>query len=191
MRSEGRIPGFVTRLGGIIVRELLGWLDRNLERTIILAAFTTCAGIVAVEVFRRYVLAQQAPWSTTVPAYMFLWLTWIGCAYGVKIRAHLNFAEVRNRLPRNVQFVLLQIDNALFILLAAIIVYYGTDLLAIQIQNASIVPGTDTIPQWWFYSATPVGWSLLVIRVVQNVIEDVTAMRTGAPLKVRGDMTVD
>ncbi|MGE3915695.1 MAG: TRAP transporter small permease [Hyphomicrobiaceae bacterium] len=173
------------------MRELLGWLDRNFERTIILAAFTTCAGIVAVEVFRRYVLAQQAPWSTTVPAYMFLWLTWIGCAYGVKIRAHLNFAEVRNRLPRNVQFVLLQIDNALFILLAAIIVYYGTDLLAIQIQNASIVPGTDTIPQWWFYSATPVGWSLLVIRVVQNVIEDVTAMRTGAPLKVRGDMTVD
>jgi TRAP-type C4-dicarboxylate transport system permease small subunit len=167
------------------------WLDRNLERSIILVAYTTCAGIVAVEVFRRYALSLQAPWSTTIPAYMFLWLTWIGCAYGVKIRAHLSFAELRSRLPRHVQFVLLQIDNLLFVLLACILVYYGTDLLKIQMENNSIVPGTDTIPQWWFYSATPVGWTLLVVRVVQNMIEDVQAMRSGAPLKVRGDLTVD
>lgn len=170
---------------------LLSWLDRNLERTVILVAYTVCAGIVAVEVFRRYVLSVQAPWSTTIPAYMFLWLTWIGCAYGIKIRAHLNFGEVRARLPRKVQFALLQLDYLFFILLACVIVYYGIDLLKLQIDNGSVVPGTDTIPQWWFYSATPVGWTLLVFRVIQNMLEDVNAMRTGAPLRISGDLKVD
>jgi TRAP-type C4-dicarboxylate transport system permease small subunit len=170
------------------MRAVLVWLDKNLEKTVILVAYSICAGIVAVEVFRRYFLAMQAPWSTTVPAYMFLWLTWIGAAYGVKIRAHLNFSEVRNVLPRNFQFVLMQIDNLLFLALATIVIFYATDLLMIQWDNGSVVPGTDTIPQWWFYLATPVGWSLLCLRVVQNMIEDVIAIRSGEPLKVQGAM---
>lgn len=166
----------------------LSWLDRNLEKIVILAAYTTCAGIVAVEVVRRYFFAVQAPWSTTVPAYMFLWLTWVGAAYGVKIRAHLSFGELRAVLPRGVQFALMQLDNLLFLALASVIIYYGFDLLVLQYDNASVVPGTDTIPQWWFYSATPVGWGLLCFRVVQNMIEDIRLMASGQPMKLGGEM---
>jgi TRAP-type C4-dicarboxylate transport system permease small subunit len=173
------------------MRVVLLWLDKNLEKTVILLAYATCAGIVAVEVFRRYFFAVQAPWSTTVPAYMFLWLTWIGAAYGVRIRAHLNFAEVRAALPPRAQFVLMQIDNLLFLMLAIIVIYYGTDLLKLQWDNGSIVPGTDTIPQWWFYLATPVGWALLCLRVIQNVLQDIECMRTGTPLKLRGEMVTE
>ena len=173
------------------MRTVLSWLDRNLEKTVVLTAYSVCAGIVAVEVFRRYFFSVQAPWSTTVPAYMFLWLTWIGAAYGVKIRAHLNFSEVRAALSRNTQFVLMQIDNLLFLVFATIVIYYASDLLTLQMDNGSIVPGTDTIPQWWFYLATPVGWSLLCLRVIQNMIEDIAVMRAGETLKVRGEMTVE
>ena len=173
------------------MRTVLSWLDRNLEKTVILTAYSVCAGIVAVEVFRRYFFSVQAPWSTSVPAYMFLWLTWIGAAHGVKIRAHLNFSEVRAALSRNTQFVLMQIDNLLFLAFATIVIYYASDLLTLQMDNGSIVPGTDTIPQWWFYLATPVGWSLLCLRVIQNMIEDIANMRAGETLKVRGEMTVE
>ena len=173
------------------MRTVLSWLDRNLEKTVILTAYSVCAGIVAVEVFRRYFFSVQAPWSTSVPAYMFLWLTWIGAAHGVKIRAHLKFSEVRAALSRNTQFVLMQIDNLLFLVFATIVIYYASDLLTLQMDNGSIVPGTDTIPQWWFYLATPIGWSLLCLRVIQNMIEDISDMRAGETLKVRGEMTVE
>jgi TRAP-type C4-dicarboxylate transport system permease small subunit len=173
------------------VSKALKWLDDNLEKWLIIVAYVTCAGIVAVEVFRRYVLSVQAPWSTTVPAYMFLWLAWIGMAYAVKIRAHLSFSELRLRLPRRVQYVLMQIDYVLIILLACLVIYYATDLLKLQYENASVVPGTDTIPQWWFYCATPVGWGLMIVRIVQSAVQDWRAMQTGAPLVVRGGMTVE
>lgn len=173
------------------MRAILTWLDRNLEKTVVLAAYSTCAGIIAVEVFRRYFFSLQAPWSTTIPAYMFLWLTWIGAAHGVKIRAHLNFGEVRGALPPKFQFILMQIDNLLLLVLASIVIFYASDLLKVQLDNGSIVPGTDTIPQWWFYLATPVGWSLLCIRVVQNMIQDVQDLMSGSALKVIGGMTVE
>ena len=142
------------------------------------------AGVAAVVLVAGAVVlsrAQREPEAAVTVA-------WIGAAYGVKIRAHLNFSEVRNVLPRNFQFVLMQIDNLLFLALATIVIFYATDLLTIQWDNGSVVPGTDTIPQWWFYLATPVGWSLLCLRVVQNMIEDVIAIRSGGPLKVQGAM---
>jgi TRAP-type C4-dicarboxylate transport system permease small subunit len=165
-------------------------LDNNLEKIFLIIAFATCTGIVAVEVFRRYVLFEQAPWSTTVPSYLFLWLTWLGAAYCVRIRAHLNFGEVRDLLPRTWQFVLMQFDYALYVLFGAVVIYWSYDLVALQYNLESIVPGTDHVLSWWFYSATPVGWGLLIFRVAQNVVEDVKAYRSGVPLKLRGGFGV-
>lgn len=162
------------------------WLDENLEKWILVVAFATCAGIIAVEVFRRYVLKQQAPWSTYVPSYLFLWLTWLGAAYCVKLRSHLVFNELRERMPRVWQYVFMQIDYLLYFIFGGIVIYWSYDLVALHMEMESIVPGTDDVLSWWFYSATPVGWSLLLVRVVQNIIIDFNDFRSGAPLKVKG-----
>jgi TRAP-type C4-dicarboxylate transport system permease small subunit len=51
----------------------------------------------------------------------------------------------------------------------------------------SIVPGTDDVLSWWFYSATPVGWTMLLIRVVQNIVIDYNDYKSGAPVRVKGE----
>lgn len=166
--------------------KLYRWLDENLEKYVIIVAFAACAGIIAVEVFRRYVLNQQAPWSTYIPSYLFLWLTWLGCAYCVKLRNHLSFGEIRDRLSRRTQYVLMQVDYVLFLTFGCIAIYYSAGLVSMQYEFESIVPGTDDVPSWIFYSATPVGWSLLIWRVAQNAVEDYRDFKSGAPLKLRG-----
>ena len=166
----------------------LRWLDRNLEKAILIVAYSACAGIVAVEVFRRYVFQAQAPWSTFVPSYMFLWITWLGCSYCVRARLHLSFNEIRDRLPRHWQFALMQFDYFLFLVFGSIVIYYSLDLVALQYRVESIVPGTDDLPSWWFYSATPVGWCLLFFRIAQNVVEDVTRFVRGEPVATRGSL---
>ena len=165
------------------------WLDTNLEKVIILVAYTACAGIIAIEVFRRFFWGQQVAWSTTIPAYMFVWLTWPGAAYGVKVRAHLAFTEFRARLPRLWQYVALQVDYLLFIVFGTVAIYYSYDLLLVQIHHGSTVPGTITIPAWWFYLATPVGWALLIFRVLQNAVQDYRAYFGGRPLNLGGGIS--
>ena len=163
------------------------WLDENLEKTIVIVAYAFCAGIVAVEVFRRYVFDTQAPWSTYVPSYMFLWLTWLGASYCVKLRSHLVFNEVRDRMPRTAQYIFLQLDYVLYLVFGAIVIYWSFDLVQLHMEMESIVPGTDDVLSWWFYSATPVGWTLLLYRVAQNAWQDFKDFRSGAPVKVRGE----
>ncbi len=165
----------------------LKWLDNNLEKTILVIAYAFCAGIVAVEVFRRYVFDTQAPWSTFVPSYLFLWLTWLGASYCVKLRSHLVFNEVRERLPRGWQFFLVQFDYVLYFVFGGIVIYWSFDLVSLHFEMESIVPGTDDVLSWWFYSATPVGWTMLLIRVVQNIIIDINDFRSGAPVRVKGE----
>jgi TRAP-type C4-dicarboxylate transport system permease small subunit len=77
---------------------VLRWLDNNAEKTIILISYVVMAGIIFVEVIRRFVFGQQAPWSSTIPIYLFLWVVWAGCAYNVKLRTHLRFEEFRSRM---------------------------------------------------------------------------------------------
>ncbi len=162
------------------------WLDENLEKVVLVTAYAFCGGIIAVEVFRRYAFGLQAPWSTYVPSYLFLWLTWLGCSYCVKLRSHLVFNEVRDRLPRTAQYILMQFDYLLFGIFGALVIYYSMELVAMQYEFESIVPGTDDLPSWIFYSATPVGWTLLMWRAIQNIIEDYHDFRSGEPLKLRG-----
>lgn len=168
------------------IRTTLKLVDDNLEKVIVLVAYTACAGIIAIEVFRRFFFGEQVPWSTTIPAYMFLWLTWPGAAYGVKIRAHLAFTELRKRLPKWAQYMTLQIDYLLFIGFGVVAVYYSYDFLNVQMFHGSVVPGTLTLPAWWFYLATPVGWLLVIFRVLQNALEDYRAIRDGQPLNLGG-----
>lgn len=151
----------------------LNWLDRNAERTLILIAYSSMALIIIVAVVERYVFRTQIPWSSSIPIYLFLWVTWIGCAYNVKHRSHLSFNEVRVRLPYRWQFACLVLDAVLWIGFGAMVTYYTAEQTRLVFSNFAIVQGTDNVMQWWFYLATPLAWSLLIFRALQNVLADI------------------
>ena len=157
------------------------FIDKNLEKTVILIAYLSMAGIIFVEVIRRYVFQEQAAWSTTIPVYLFLWVTWFGAAYNVRARSHLRFSEFRQKLPYTLQFAALCLDFILWVAFAAIVITFTTEQVQLQHMNFAIVPGTTNVMQWWFYLATPVAWALLIFRAFQNLLEDWKTYRSGEP----------
>lgn len=164
---------------------VLRWLDENIEKVIILVNYVAMAAIIFVEVIRRFLYNEQAAWSSTIPIYLFLWICWIGCTYNVKIRAHLKFDELRTRMPYKAQFACLMLDAVLWIIFAIIVVVYTTEQVMLAHGNFAIVQGTDDVMQWWFYLATPLAFSLLIFRVLQNVMSDVSSFKKGEPLQVK------
>ncbi len=170
---------------------LLKWVDRNIEKIVILICYTTMAAIIFVEVIRRFLFNEQAAWSTTIPIYLFLWVTWMGAAYNVKIRTHLRFDELRVRLPYTAQFACLCLDALLWILFATIVIVFSVEQVQLSYDNFAIVQGTDDVMQWWFYLATPVAWVLLVIRALQNLWEDWQIYRRGEPFAIQTSMLGD
>lgn len=170
---------------------ILRWLDNNIEKIIILVNYSAMAAIIFVEVIRRFLFNEQAAWSSTIPIYLFLWVVWVGCAYNVKIRAHLRFDEVRTRLPYGGQFACLLLDSALWLIFSIIVIIYSVEQVMLSRDNFAIVQGTDDVLQWWFYLATPVAFTILMIRVLQNVHQDFADYRNGVPLQIKTNIFGD
>lgn len=170
---------------------VLRWLDANVEKIMILVCYVTMAGIIFVEVIRRFAFNEQVAWSTTVPVYLFLWIVWLGCAYNVKIRAHLRFDELRLRLPYVGQFACLCLDAVLWITFSGIVIFYTSEQVWLSYDNFAIVQGTDDVMQWWFYLATPLAFSLLVVRVLQNFWHDFASFRAGRPFNLNANIFGD
>jgi TRAP-type C4-dicarboxylate transport system permease small subunit len=151
----------------------LRWLDRNAEKTLILVAYSAMSMIIVFAVFERFILKHMVPWSTSIPIYLFLWVTWIGCSRNVRQRTHLVFNDIRVRLPYGGQFACLCLDAVLWIVFAVIVLYFTIEQTRLVEMNFAIVQGTDNVMQWWFYLATPIAWALIIVRVLQNLLDDV------------------
>lgn len=170
---------------------VLRWIDANVEKIMILVCYVTMAGIIFVEVIRRFLFNEQVAWSTTVPVYLFLWIVWLGCAYNVKIRAHLRFDELRLGLPYAGQFACLCLDAVLWIAFSVIVIFYTGEQVWLSYDNFAIVQGTDDVMQWWFYLATPLAFSLLIVRVLQNFVSDLASFRAGQPFNLHANIFGD
>ncbi|MGI9417527.1 MAG: TRAP transporter small permease [Geminicoccaceae bacterium] len=164
---------------------MLRWLDENVEKTVILVSYVVMTAIIFVEVIRRFAFGQQAAWSSTVPIYLFLWVTWIGCAYNCKMRSHLRFEEFRMRLPYKGQFFCLVVDHLVWIGFAILVIYFSLEQVQISHKNFAIVQGTDDVMQWWFYMATPIGFALVVYRVTRNLLDDIRRFQNNEPMPIK------
>lgn len=157
-------------------------LDRHLERSVMVWSYLLIAAIIFVEVFRRFALNQQAPWSTTLPPFLFLVMTWFGCAYNVRLRTHLAFSEFRVNMGRTGQLLCLGMDAVLWLVFCWVVVLTSARVAANSASNFQILLGTDNVLQWWFLVTVPLAFTMMATRVIENFLEDVAKYRSGEPL---------
>ena len=138
-RDDAWVLGFVaTLLGALLVVGIyrrIPFIDRHLERSVMVWSYLIISAIIFVEVFRRFVLNEQAPWSTTFPPFLFLIMTWFGCAFNVRLRTHLAFSEFRTSLPRFGQMLCLTPDLVLWFILCWIVVVTSTRVVVNSASN--------------------------------------------------------
>ncbi|MEM7777812.1 MAG: TRAP transporter small permease subunit [Pseudomonadota bacterium] len=178
------IGGYLTML----ILRAVPLLDKYFEKTILVSIYLTISAIIFVEVIRRFVFQVQAPWSTTLPPYLFLIMTWVGCAYNTRLRAHLRFTEVRANLPRLGQLMCMTLDAVLWLTFSVIVIVTTLKQTANSASNFQILLGTDNVMQWWFYICVPLSWMLLSGRVIENVIDDFRRYRSGEEMMVTGTL---
>ena len=166
----------------VAILRTVPFVDRNLEKWLLIVIYLVMAAIIFVGVIRRFVFSVQAPWSTTMPAWLFLVLTWLGAAYSIKRRTQLNFDEVRGRLPRKAQLWLLGLDWFLWTAFSYVVVVTTLRRTVSSWANFQVMPGTDDVMQWWFYATVPACWVLLSARAWMIFTEDRSNYREGRPL---------
>lgn len=185
-------------LGGFIVTMIyrfVPFIERHLESYVMVISYLTIGGIIFFGVIQRFVpgmlgmdfsntpnFLRPWPWTTTLPPFLFLVMTWVGCSYNVKLRTHLSFNEFRTNMPRPIQMGLLSIDALLWIGFSWVVVVTGSRIAVNAASNFQIVPGTNDLMQWWFILAVPLSFVFLVARVMENWAQDFSNFRSGEAL---------
>ncbi len=179
------VGAIATLLGAalfLLIYKYIPWFERSFESTVMVSTYLLIGVIIFVEVFRRFVLNVQAPWSTTLPPFLFLIMTWAGCAYNVKLRTHLSFSEFRSNMPRGLQFACLTFDAILWLGFSWVVVVTSTQIVANSASNFAILLGTDNVLQWWFLVSVPLSFILIAARTMENWLIDLKNFRSGEEL---------
>lgn len=164
-----------------MTRAILRNLDRNGERYLLLVFYTLVVAVIGVEVIRRFVLSFSSVWGEEIARFAFIYLTWVGASAGVKNRSHIRIDIIYGWVPERHQVWLYVLADVATMVFAVVALYYSMIPIATSINFDNVTDGLR-INRSFFLVAVPLGFTMTMVRVVQNLVRDVRDHRAGRPV---------
>lgn len=160
---------------------MLKLLNENIERWALLVFYIMLVATMAVEVIRREVFAYSSIWGEEIVRYSFIYLAWIGAAAAVRERAHIRIDVIFNYISPRAKTVLYIFGDLVMLAVAVLAIYWSWETVAVSWKFGSVSHGLR-VSMVWFLLAVPIGFGLMVFRLLQSLIRDVTDLRAGRPV---------
>lgn len=160
---------------------MLALLDRNAERWALLVFYTMLVATMAIEVIRREVFAYSSIWGEEIVRYAFIYLAWIGAASAVRERAHIRIDVLFNYVGPRVKAVLYIFGDLVMLAIAVLAVWWSFETVSVSWKFGSVSHGLR-VSMVWFLAAVPIGFTLMVFRLLQSLYRDVNDFIAGRPV---------
>jgi TRAP-type C4-dicarboxylate transport system permease small subunit len=171
------------------MQRLLALLNANAERWALLVFYVMLVATMFIEVVRREVLAYSSIWGEEIVRYSFIYLAWIGAAAAVKERGHIRIDVIMQYVGRRLKTLLYIFGDIVMFIIALIAFYWSYEAAHVSWKFGSVTHGLR-ISQVWFLAAVPVGFGLMMFRLVQSFLRDINDLRNGRPV-YEGDKLFD
>ncbi|MGE6204698.1 TRAP transporter small permease [Guptibacillus hwajinpoensis] len=142
-------------------------IDRRLEEFLLVVFSTLMVSVIFLQVVMR-VTGNSLSWSEELGRYSFIWLVYIGISYGVKKQRHIKVEVMLLLLKEKGKLIVAMIANSLFFVFCLYVVFYGYDIANQLLSFGQKSPALH-IPMGAVYMATPIGFGLSAIRLLQNL----------------------
>jgi len=147
-------------------RYVLG-LDRllgRLESVLLAAMVATITAVTFAQVFTRYVTEDPLIWTEEVARYLFVWITLVGAAAGVRAHAHFGLDILRRYAPP----LRTALGAATMLIVAGFLVLLLYTGIAETRQAALQMSPALQVRMHWAYLALPVGAGLALWHVLAH-----------------------
>ena len=168
---------------------LLRKIDQNAERWLLLTFYVMLVATMAVEVLRREVFSYSSIWGEEIVRYSFIYLAWIGAAAAVKERAHIRIDVLMHYLGPRPKALLYIFGDLVMFAVAIVALYWSYETVHVSAKFGSVTDGLR-ISKVWFLLAVPVGFALIIWRLLQSLRRDFKTLRDGTPV-YEGDKLFD
>lgn len=138
----------------------------------LLVIFLLFIMVVAVflQVLFRFFLDQPLAWTEELARYLLIWITFLGSAYAMSIRAHIGTEYILKYLSPFMTKVVVVIAAILSTLFFAVMVQQGYLLSARSMTQTS---PTLLLPMGFVYMVIPLSGAVLIMNVLAVTWKDV------------------
>ena len=164
-------------------------LDRNAEKWALLVFYSMLVITMAVEVLRREVFSYSSIWGEEIVRYSFIYLAWIGAAAAVKGRAHIRIDVLMHYISPRMKALLYIFGDLVMLAVAIGALIWSFETVQVSWKFGSVSHGLR-VSLVWFLMAVPVGFSLMIVRLIQSLLRDYKSLRDGTPV-YEGDTLFD
>ncbi len=168
---------------------ILKALNENAERWALLVFYTMLVATMFVEVLRREIMSYSSIWGEEIVRYSFIYLAWIGAAAAVRERGHIRIDVIMHYVPPRVKALLYLFGDLVMVVVAVIAIYYSYETVHISWKFGSVTDGLR-VSRVWFLMAVPIGFALVLLRLIQSILRDIADLRAGRPV-YEGDKLFD
>ena len=163
------------------IRNVLHNIDRNGERYLLLILYALIVVTIIMEVFRRFVLSYSSLWAEEIARYALIYISWIGASAAIKERVHIRIDLILPIVGNKGRAMIMIFGDFMTIVLAVIAFWWSLDSLLVSIKFGSVTHGLR-ISLAWFLAAVPLGFAMMVVRLIQAIIRDVSDFKAGRPI---------
>ncbi|MEP5729484.1 MAG: TRAP transporter small permease [Sulfitobacter sp.] len=146
----------------------LRFIDGPLVKIVVVSAYAYFFLIILSEVFMRYFFAHSTNWGEMTARYSFVYFAYIAAAEAFRYDEHIRIDLLHNKLGETGRKVLETYSDFLCVLISIAVIYYSIKLMDIQ-QMANIRMHALPLNMSWAQAALPLGWGLMIIRILQRV----------------------
>ncbi|MBX2856945.1 MAG: TRAP transporter small permease [Rhodobacteraceae bacterium] len=136
---------------------------------------------MAVEVVRREIFSYSSIWGEEIVRYAFIYLAWIGAAAAVRERAHIRIDVIFSYVSGRLKALLYIFGDLVMLAVAIVAVYWSWETVAVSWKFGSVSHGLR-VSMVWFLLAVPIGFALVIFRLLQSLLRDVSDLREGRPV---------
>jgi len=142
----------------------------KLEHVIVKLLYYVCAllmlvmvSVVTAQVVSRYVFGNPFTWTEELARYVFVWMSMLGTAVGVKYGAHIALDLLEKKLRGLARQILIAVNQLLILAFGGFLAYSGFKLMQIGARQTS---PTLSLPMEWVYVVIPVSGLLIIFFVI-------------------------
>lgn len=123
--------------------------------------------VITAQVWYRFILNNPLSWSEEAGRYLFVWISFIGAAAGVRYQVHLGIDLMEKMLPEKAHRAAVVIVNLIIQIFLLVIIYWGFKILGIiKFQQSPSIHLSMRYP----YMAVPVGAILMLINSLRVMV---------------------
>ena len=163
------------------VKSIFKKFDQDGERWLALPLYTLVVLTVFLEIFRRFFLSYSSIWAEEVARYAFIYIAWIGAAAAIKERAHIRIDFLLPLLSMRWRTVVCVFGDIATLVLAVLALNWSIEPVITSIEFGSVTHGLR-VSQAWFLMAVPLGFTLIILRLLQSIKRDIADLRAGRPV---------